>query len=176
MLWSTWLNDLTQAVALVFRFIAANNKFQTDDTEFSRQSQRFSRKIEKRNPRGFDPGGLKLTGDLRDENTGHLERKATGRRDRLGTRLIHIASDHALPKKNVKRLFKKRRWNMRKNSFTLFLVFVFVFCGHDLHFCILFQFCGLILFFCWACSLLGMLISVWGFVFLFSGYRKNTRT
>ena len=65
---------------------------------------------------------------------------------------------------------------MRKYSFTLFLVFVFVFCGHDLYFCILFQFCGLILFFCWVCSLLGMLISVWGFVFLFSGYRKNTRT
>ena len=36
---------------------------------------------------------------------------------------------------------------MRKYSFTLFLVFVFVFCGHDLYFWILFQFCGLILFF-----------------------------
>ena len=45
---------------------------------------------------------------------------------------------------------------MRKYSFTLFLVFVFVFCGHDLYFWILFQFCGLILFFvgcvpCWGC-------------------------
>ena len=40
--------------------------------------------IEERTPRGFafwssleHPGGLKLTGDLRDENTGHLEREAT---------------------------------------------------------------------------------------------------
>ena len=45
--------------------------------------------MEKRTPRGFDPGGLKLTGDLRHENTGRLERKATGRIDRLGTRLIY---------------------------------------------------------------------------------------
>ena len=58
-------------------------------TQNSVDSQKFSRTIEKRNPRGFDHGGLKLTGDLRDENTGHLERKATGRRDRLGTRLIY---------------------------------------------------------------------------------------
>ena len=48
-----------------------------------------TRTIEKRNPRGFDPGGLKLTGDFRDENSGHVERTATGRRDRLGTRLIY---------------------------------------------------------------------------------------
>ena len=34
---------------------------------------------------------------------------------------------------------------MRKYSFTLFLVFVFVFCSYDLYFWILFQFCGLIL-------------------------------
>ena len=47
------------------------------------------RTIEKRTPRGFDPGGLKLTGDFRDENSGHVERKATGRRDRPGTRLIY---------------------------------------------------------------------------------------
>ena len=35
------------------------------------------------------PGGVKLTGDLRDENTGHLERAATKRRDSLGTKLIY---------------------------------------------------------------------------------------
>ena len=52
-----------------------------------------TRTIEKRALRGFDSGGLKLTGDLRDENTGHLERKATGRRDRLGTRLIYVQFD-----------------------------------------------------------------------------------
>ena len=63
---------------------------------------------------------------------------------------------------------------MRKYSFTLFLVFVFVFCGHDLYFWILFQFCGLILYFFWVCSLLGMLISGWGFVFLFSGSSRES--
>ena len=45
---------------------------------------------------------------------------------------------------------------MRKYSFTLFLVFVFVFCGYDLYFWILFQFSCLILYFfgcvpCWGC-------------------------
>ena len=43
-------------------------------------------------PRVKTPAGLKLTGDLRDENTGHLERverEATGRRDSLGTRFIY---------------------------------------------------------------------------------------
>ena len=67
-------------------------------------------------PRVKTPAGLKLTGDLRDENTGHLEREATGRRDSLGTRLIYSlmfpdnnTCDHVLPKKNVKRLLKKKR-------------------------------------------------------------------
>ena len=72
-------------------------------------------------------------------------------------------------KKNVKRLFKKRRWNMRKNSFTLFpcfcfrllwLWFVFLDSVSVLRFNFVFF---------WVCFLLGMLISVLGFVFLFSG-------
>ena len=59
------------------------------------------------------PGGVKLTGDLRDENTGHLERAATKRRDSLGTKLIYslmFLDNNNLrscsPPKNVKRLFK----------------------------------------------------------------------
>ena len=36
-----------------------------------------------------DLGGLKLTRDLKDEITRHLERKATKRRDSMGTRLIY---------------------------------------------------------------------------------------
>ena len=80
-----------------------------------------------------------------------------------------IASDHTLPKKNVKRLFKKRRWNMRNYSFTLFpcfcfrllwLWFVFLDSVSVLRFNFVFF---------WVCFLLGMLISVLGFVFLFSG-------
>ena len=35
------------------------------------------------------PAGLKLTRDLREENTGHLEREATHRRGSLETRLIY---------------------------------------------------------------------------------------
>ena len=69
-------------------------------------------------PRVKTPAGLKLTGDLRDENTGHLEREATGRRDSLGTRFIYSLMfldnkncDHVLPKK--------------LNSFTLFPCFCF---------------------------------------------------
>ena len=34
--------------------------------------------IEKRTPRGFDSGGLKLTGDLRDENTGNWSERRRG--------------------------------------------------------------------------------------------------
>ena len=50
-----------------------------------------------------------------------------------------------------------------------FLVSFFVFCGYGLYFPLLFQFCGLILYFSCVFFRLGMHISVWDFVFLFSG-------
>ena len=135
-------------------------------------------------PRGFafrssreDLGGQKLTGDLKDENTGHLERKATKRRDSMGTRLIYslmFLDNNSLrswsPWKNVRRLFKKkRRWNMRKYSFTLFPCFCFRllwlwFVFLDSVSVLRFNF----VFFCVRFRL-GMLISVLGFVFLFPG-------
>ena len=74
-------------------------------------------------------------------------------------------------KKNVKRLFKKRRswWNMRKYRFTLFPCFCFRllwlwFVFLDSVSVLWFNFV-----FFWVSFLLGMLISVLGFVFLFSG-------
>ena len=72
-------------------------------------------------------------------------------------------------KKRKKPVQKKRRWNMRKYSFTLFpcfcfrllwLWFVFLDSVSVLRFNFVFF---------WVCFLLGMLISVLGFVFLFSG-------
>ena len=72
--------------------------------------------------------------------------------------------------KKRKTPIQKRRWNMRKYSFTLFPCFAFRLLWHDgLYFWILFQFSGLILYFFLVRFLLGMLISVWTFVFLFSG-------
>ena len=75
-------------------------------------------------------------------------------------------------KENVKRLFKKKQRNMKNCiglHFTLFSCFCFrLLWLYGSYFWILFQFCGLILYFC-VCFRLGMLISVLGFVFLFSG-------
>ena len=58
---------------------------------------------------------------------------------------------------------------MRKYSFTLFPCFCFRLLWLGLYFWILFQFCGLTLYFFCECFRLGMLTSVLGFVFLFSG-------
>ena len=57
---------------------------------------------------------------------------------------------------------------MTNNILNYFLVSVFVVCGYGLYFWILFQFCGLILYF-FVCCRFVMLISVLGFLFLFSG-------
>jgi len=112
-----------------------------------------------------DLGGLKLTGDLKDENSGHLERKATKRRDSMGTRMIYslmFLDNNSL----IMVSLKKRKTPVQKKV----LVSVFVFCGYGLvvfldsvsdlrfnfvFFCVRFR--------------LGMLISVLRFVFLFPG-------
>ena len=100
----------------------------------------------------------------------------THKRDSMGTRLIYslLFLDNNSrrwwsPWKKVKRPFKKRRWNMRKYSFTLFPCFCFRllwlwFVFLDSVSVLRFNF----VFFCVRFRL-GMLISVSGFVFLFPG-------
>ena len=129
-----------------------------------------------RSSRG-DLGGLKLTGDLKDEITGHLERKATKRRDSIGTRLIYsllFLDNNSLrswsPWKKVNACSKKDDEIWESIALHYFLVSVFVFCGYGL-----FVFLDSVsvlrfnfVFFCVRFRL-GMLISVLGFVFLFPG-------
>ena len=134
-------------------------------------------------PRGFafrssreDLGGLKLTGDLRDKNTDHLERKATKRRDsiygnEIDLRLMFLDNNSlrsCSPWKNVKGLFQKKddeTWESLALHY--FLVSVFVFCGYGLYFWILFQFCGLILYFFVCVSGWECLFPYWDLCFCF---------
>ena len=78
----------------------------------------------------------------------------------------------SLKRKRKTPVQKKKQRNMKNCiglRFTLFSCFCFrLLWLYGLYFWILFQFCGLILYF-FVCFRLGMLISVLGFVFLFSG-------
>ena len=78
----------------------------------------------------------------------------------------------SLKRKRKTPVQKKKQRNMKNCiglRFTLFSCFCFrLLWLYGSYFWILFQFCGLILYF-FVCFRLGMLISVLGFVFLFSG-------
>ena len=126
-------------------------------------------------PRVKTPAGLKLTGHLRDENPGHLEREATKRRGSLETRLIYclmFLDNNRLrscsPQKKGKTPVQKKTMKHKKPQlYPIRLVSVFVFCGYGLYFWLLFQLCSLTLYFFASVFGWGCLLPFWDLCFCF---------